>query len=320
MANSLILKKVALLVGCNYAKTQYALHGCINDVVAMRETLVQRLGFEQSNIKLLTDADDDNTVLPTGANIKAALNQMIDEAQPGDVLYFHYSGHGTTIEKPVGDAIVPCDFNLITDVDFRVLVDRVPKGASLTILSDSCFSGGLIDKEKEQIGPSHYTKGVDSRIINSSKHRLLPFNSILQHLQSVTKIDTLDIATQVLQSFGDDASLRFRLPPLDLEHFKNLKPDDGILLSGCQANEYSADMPPSEKTGGKSYGAFSSAVEEVLKGWPASGLSNRQVVTRAREILKTELSNSQHPCLYCSDEHADVIFLGQSAKKAKASL
>ena len=39
------------------------------------------------------------------------------------------------------------------DVDFRELVDRVPRAATFTMVSDSCHSGGLIDQENEQIGP-----------------------------------------------------------------------------------------------------------------------------------------------------------------------
>jgi hypothetical protein len=43
---------------------------------------------------------------------------------------------------------------LLTDDDFRELVDRIPAGATFTFISDSCHSGGLIDAEKEQIGNS----------------------------------------------------------------------------------------------------------------------------------------------------------------------
>ncbi|KAM7257231.1 hypothetical protein ACFE04_012972 [Oxalis oulophora] len=111
-------KKMAVLVGCNYTNTHATpplevLSGCINDVVGMRETLVKLFGFEESHIELLTD-EDTNKVMPTAANIKAALNRMIDAAQPGDVLFFHYSGHGVQVPKISGDAIVPCDNNILT--------------------------------------------------------------------------------------------------------------------------------------------------------------------------------------------------------------
>ncbi|CAN6344308.1 unnamed protein product [Urochloa humidicola] len=53
----------------------------------------------------------------------------------GGVLFFHYSGHGTLVPPHrcghghvVDEAIVSCDFNLITDVDFRQLVERARAG------------------------------------------------------------------------------------------------------------------------------------------------------------------------------------------------
>lgn len=111
---------MAVLVGCNYHNTRNELHGCINDVLTMRETLVTRFGFQLSHVELLTD-EPGSLVMPTGANIKKALDRMVDQAEPGDVLFFHYSGHGTKIPsvKPhhpfsQDEAIVPCDFNLIT--------------------------------------------------------------------------------------------------------------------------------------------------------------------------------------------------------------
>lgn len=113
-------KRLTLLVGCNYPNTQYELHGCVNDVVSMRDTLVSRFGFDPNHIELQTDQPG-SSVMPTGENIKRALGEMVDKAEAGDVLFFHYSGHGTRIPSmKLGnpfrqdEAIVPCDFNLIT--------------------------------------------------------------------------------------------------------------------------------------------------------------------------------------------------------------
>ncbi|KAL5789619.1 hypothetical protein ACOSQ2_004507 [Xanthoceras sorbifolium] len=307
-------KRMAVLVGCNYPNTKYELHGCINDVIAMREVLIKRFGFDPSRIELLTDAPAGSSlVVPTGANIKAALNRMVDGAEAGDVLFFHYSGHGARIpSKKRGrpfrqdEAIVPTDFNLITDLDFRQLVNRLPKGTSFTILSDSCHSGGLIDKEKEQIGPYSIIQNNGKECCSNPK--TIPFQSVLQHLSSLTRISTSDIGTHLLEFFGVDASIRFRLPLHELESFESLKPDEGILLSGCQANETSADMNP-VKGGGKAYGAFSDAVQRVLKE-NSGALSNREVVMMARKVLE-EKGFDQHPCLYCSDDNAEAKFLWQ---------
>ncbi|MCI20191.1 metacaspase 9, partial [Trifolium medium] len=72
------------------------------------------------------------------------------------------------------------------------------------------------------------------------------------------------IGTHLLEFFGSDASLRFRLPVLDRDLSQPLKSDEGILLSGCQSDETSADMSPN-MSNGKAYGAFSNAVQIVLK-------------------------------------------------------
>ncbi|KAL1563590.1 metacaspase-9 [Salvia divinorum] len=297
--------KWALLVGCNYPNTANKLHGCHNDVLAMHEVLTTRFGFEPNYVKLLIDKPG-NPIMPTGANIKKALNSMVDQAEEGDVLFFHYSGHGTLIKQPHNtskkeEAIVPCDFNLITSMDFRQLVNRVPKGATFTILSDSCHSGGLIDKETEQIGPS----GSSDATVAAEYHKLkeIPFQSILQYFISLTCKISTDIGTHLVEVFGADASLMFHQTAI----IKPLRPDEGILLSGCQTNETSADVEIMEN-GRKPCGAFTNAVQMVLKE-NLRPLSNREIVVLARKILVQQHFNRQHPCLYSSDENADKIFL-----------
>ncbi|KAL0346079.1 UNVERIFIED_CONTAM: Metacaspase-9 [Sesamum radiatum] len=306
---------MALLVGCNYPNTPNELHGCYNDVLAMREVLVARFGFDPDHVEVMIDKPG-SLIMPTGANIKKALSRMIDQAEPGDVLFFHYSGHGTLIKarnsSKKEEAIVPCDFNLITSVDFRQLVNRVPKGATFTILSDSCHSGGLIDKETEQIGPSSNPRNGTTP--PSCKPKEIPFQSILEYFTSLTTKISTDIGTHLVEVFGSDASLMFRLPLHELEPISKpyLKPDEGILLSGCQANETSADVDIMEN-GRKPCGAFSNAVQMVLKE-NSGPLSNRELVLMARKILVMQHFNNQHPCLYCSDENADAIFLSPPQK------
>ncbi|MCO5569035.1 hypothetical protein L7F22_022741 [Adiantum nelumboides] len=155
------MSKKAVMVGCNYPGTKAELHGCINDVRRMHKSLIERFGFDEQDITMLIDTDSDYTQ-PTGANIKRALHDMVANAQSGDVLFFHYSGHGTRLPAETGEdddtgydeCIVPCDMNPINDEDFRELIDKLPNGVSFTIVSDSCHSGGLIEDAEEQIGDS----------------------------------------------------------------------------------------------------------------------------------------------------------------------
>lgn len=82
--------------------------------------------------------------------------------------------------------------------------------------------------------------------------------------------------------------------------------DVGMLISGCQSNETSADANPSHNAA-DSYGAFSNAIQTVLSQ-NDSPMTNRELVLAVRKVL-TEQGFKQHPCLYCSDPNADSPFI-----------
>eukprot|EP00051_Salpingoeca_urceolata_P025125 m.446114 g.446114 ORF g.446114 m.446114 type:complete len:394 (+) comp20307_c4_seq3:1732-2913(+) len=145
--------KKALLVGCNYPGTNAALRGCVNDVFSMKKLLVQHKGFPESNITLMIDTDS-RYERPTGAAVKRALNQLIASSNAGDILFFHFSGHGTQVPADASDteeldgkdeAICPTDLNIIVDDDLRDIVEKLPADVELTFIADCCHSGGLLD-------------------------------------------------------------------------------------------------------------------------------------------------------------------------------
>ena len=79
----------ALLVGINYPNTPNELRGCVNDVIAIRKMLIANFKFDAANIVTLTDKQ------ATTANIKQNLELLVADLQPGDTVFFHYSGHGS---------------------------------------------------------------------------------------------------------------------------------------------------------------------------------------------------------------------------------
>jgi hypothetical protein len=89
-------RKLALLVGINdYGGTVPSLRGCVMDVDMQRELLIHRFGFRPSDILTLTDA------AATRQGILDAFEAyLIDQARPGDVVVFHFSGHGSLITDP----------------------------------------------------------------------------------------------------------------------------------------------------------------------------------------------------------------------------
>ncbi|KAK9697358.1 hypothetical protein RND81_08G032400 [Saponaria officinalis] len=185
-------KKKAVLIGINYPGTEAELKGCVNDVSRMRTCLIQRYGFNDQDINVLIDTDPSYTE-PTGKNIRRALEDLVGFAEAGDELFVHYSGHGFRLPAETGDdddtgydeCIVPSDMNLITDDDFKELVCQVKDGCRITVVSDSCHSGGLISGAKEQIG--------DSTTFNRRDHHTITSKSSLSgFLKNSVKVTVRD--------------------------------------------------------------------------------------------------------------------------------
>lgn len=138
----------ALLVAINNYPSQ-PLKGCINDSRQVEAALTQRFGFAGNDIQILRERD------ATRANIEKGLEWLVSGAQDGDVLFFHYSGHGTQVADDGRDewecrdeCLVPYDHdwnNPLRDDILRRYFDRVPLNANLTAIMDCCHSG-TIDK------------------------------------------------------------------------------------------------------------------------------------------------------------------------------
>jgi hypothetical protein len=152
-------RKLALIVGINnYASNP--LEGCLNDVDLQRNLLIYRFGFNPKDIYVLPDTE------ATRLGILTAFEEhLIKQAKPGDVVVYHYSGHGSRIFDPnpivvergqegLNGTFVPVDGNLpagYPDVGGSVkdimghtlfLLMSALKTENVTAVLDSCFSGG----------------------------------------------------------------------------------------------------------------------------------------------------------------------------------
>lgn len=146
----------ALFVGINYVGHDAGvLDGCHNDVESMMK-FVESQGFDRDEFAVLRDNGEDTP--PTTENIRENLRALVADAQPGDSLFFHYSGHGINVMDEDGDerdgqdeALAPMDYNtedgeLIRDDEiFQIINDSLPEGASLVAVLDCCHSATLLD-------------------------------------------------------------------------------------------------------------------------------------------------------------------------------
>ncbi|GAX37360.1 caspase family protein [Nodularia sp. NIES-3585] len=150
-------RKLALLVGINeYSGNITPLSGCVNDVLMQKELLTYRFGFNPQDILTLTDQQ------ATRQNILTAFEEhLIKQAKPGDVVVFHFSGHGSQVQDPDGDSpdglnstLVPVDGDLpmgypaiggtvqhIMGHTLFLLMSAL-QTENVTVVLDSCHSGG----------------------------------------------------------------------------------------------------------------------------------------------------------------------------------
>jgi len=165
--------KRALLVGVNkYFKRPgdpWYLHSDI-DVDRIKAVLTSpRFAFKSENITVIKTQEQ-----TTHKGIVDAFEKLIDDTKKGDLVYFHFSGHGSQIDDTAikhlngkSNTLVPSDFdwlneptyNEITDVEIRELVAKLDQKKPLlaTLTFDCCNSGGVTRGRHRNRGFEHHT-------------------------------------------------------------------------------------------------------------------------------------------------------------------
>jgi len=143
-------KKRALLVGINYRGSSNKLNGCINDIENQKQVLIEHYGFEDSDILMLSE-DESRDKWPNKDTIIAGFKWLYTDARSGDLLFFHYSGHGSQVMTSSGqaDCICPLDClhrpwpdSVILDTEIhQSFYDPLPQGCKAIALFDCCHSG-----------------------------------------------------------------------------------------------------------------------------------------------------------------------------------
>lgn len=187
----------------------------------------------------------------TKANIQKALRTLRDECQPGDWVYFHFSGHGQPITDANGDeenaldeAMIPFDAgryfikgtyegenHLIDDEYNQILVEikqKIGNDGLLFMAVDACHSRGM-------------ERGADS--------------------DAVTDRDILYSARGTDEEFVFDGeipnSLKEKPLPRSLRVGGTL-----IVVSACKEDERNYEY---KTASGKMYGSLSYCIAELLK-------------------------------------------------------
>lgn len=149
-------KKFALLIGINYKNTGAQLNGCINDALNMRKNLIENFGYVSKNIVVMSE-EGPSYLHPTGTNIKNQLLKLIDNTtkNKSNEIFFHYSGHGSSIWDRNSDeddgrdeVIIPVDYihrGVISDDLLHKYFQLFPVYTKVFCLFDCCHSGTVLD-------------------------------------------------------------------------------------------------------------------------------------------------------------------------------
>jgi metacaspase-1 len=153
-------RKLALLVGINTYPV-LPLEGCLTDIELQRHLLIHRFGFNPRDIYTLTDGQATRQGI-----LEAFEEHLIRQAKPGDVVVYHYSGHGSRVFDPnpiivepgnkggLNSTFVPINSGLpagypdkggvVEDIMGHTLflLMLALKSENFTAVLDSCYSGG----------------------------------------------------------------------------------------------------------------------------------------------------------------------------------
>ena len=217
----------------------------INIVVPM----LKQNGFDASRIKTLTEDQ------ATKKGIKSAFDNLTNQVKYGDVVYFHFSGHGQLItdlnndeRDEYGDligydtALIPYDAcrkydpikyrgeNHIIDDELNewlhLIKAKIGDEGSLIVVLDACHSGGATRDEDEEEDEELITRGGE------------PFDIKLNNRSG--------------NSFG--------LPNAVDRSIDNTQEENWICLSACTQKQVNFEF----RIDGKSYGRLTTAIAEVL--------------------------------------------------------
>lgn len=261
------MRKKALIIGINDYNTINDLQGCHNDVTNIRHVLLTYFGFSAENISLLVDSS------ATKDRIRMRMKWLFAGLQSGDHAVFHFSGHGSYIRDFDGDeqgrklkddadeliCLYDMDWrnkdSFFIDDELREWTQQLPKGAQLTVILDSCHSGG---GTRETIPPPELAGARGRRIttLGGPPYSLWPYfpapptpwdpDPIFSppYLASRFAEPPLDIRTR---SDERKPGMRSRfLRPRAAEDMNHM------LLAACRDDQSSADA----RIGGDYHGAF----------------------------------------------------------------
>lgn len=281
--------KKAFLVGINKYQGS-PLNGCVNDVLLMYKILSEKLYFKTENIDIITDEQC------TTENILGGLKKLTSGLSKDDIVYFHYSGHGSQVvsndwtsgSEADGRDEILCPYDLdwknpIRDNDLNTIFSPLIGIKSVVVL-DSCHSGtGLRNCIIGNDTTVHKNRFLPPPIYNILSN---PKVSIDDNLKFVFPKPTSNPQTQVRKIMCNATTQ-----------------GDSILISGCMDNQTSADAFINNRY----HGALTFTLAKCLSTHNFN-ISYKDLISAINKDIKAARFD-QTPQLECKEELMSSMFL-----------
>jgi len=197
--------KKALLIGIDYVNNpEHYLKGCINDIIVVRNMLIDAYDYEQSDIIIMRD-DSGDFIAPTKSNIMNQLNDLISQSENLEEIWFHYSGHGSQLQtqnSEMRDIIIPSNYQeegVIQDAELFLLIQQISNNCRTIMIFDCCHSGSICDMPWTfeytitDCTATHTIVTHTNNVIMSNKN-IYVFSGCRDNQTSADSINTLDQA------------------------------------------------------------------------------------------------------------------------------
>ncbi len=288
-------RKLALLVGINRYPYHDDLAGCLMDVELQQELLIHRFGFNPRDILILSDRQ------ATRANIETAfVEHLVEQAQPDDVVLFHFSGYGSQIKMPLASDIEAAKETDISPA-FRVANSFVPVDG-LSSSKTNLFANSILQETllmlAQSLSTSKSTFVLDTCFNTTprSKHGSFRVRSIPQIAEHAS--------SQELEFL---AQLRHNFAVKGLKPSKRLSSLPGVVLSAASNNQVAVER----QWDGLIAGLFTQALTQHL--WHLTPSSKVQVaLSRTAETVEQVMGRQQQPTLNNPDKTAIAYYLAIS--------
>ncbi len=265
----------ALLVGVSEYPTlsdRHQLIGPRNDVVLMRRLLESR-GFPPERITVLADGVDEAHDLPTRVAIMRAFDALIEQAEEGDFVYMHFSGHGA--QQPVTEETAASEPDGLDEI-------FLPRDVGVWDSTIEQIENAIIDDEIGAVLDALMAKGAFVWAVFDNCHaatmtRVFPEDGWRDRTVSMDDLGIPEEAQQHAEA------LRFRgadipepVAPLDIR--SDATAGGGyVAFFGAQSNEAAPELRlPRGRPGRQLHGLLTYTLASALETLPA-GVSYRQL-------------------------------------------